>query len=58
MSISKTSQVNQFGPLKKTLFIVVVIDKVIQSWGFRKRKKNLKTFMGLFFAIDIYLKQI
>jgi hypothetical protein len=28
------------------------------NWGTKKRKKDSKTLMGLFFANNIYLKQI
>ncbi len=30
----------------------------IHSWGSRKRKNDSRTFMGLIFANNIYLKQI
>jgi hypothetical protein len=32
--------------------------KLICGWGFKKRKKDTKTFVGLLFVNNIYLKQI
>jgi hypothetical protein len=31
---------------------------LIHGWGSKKRKKDYRTFMGLLFANNIYLKQI
>jgi hypothetical protein len=31
---------------------------LIHGWGSKKRKNDYMTFMGLFFANNIYLKQI
>jgi hypothetical protein len=58
MSTSKKWQVNQFEPLLKPWFVAVITNKFIHGWGFKKRKKDFKTFVGLLFANDIYLKQI
>jgi hypothetical protein len=38
--------------------IVEVLPKgLIHSWGSKKRKKDSKTFVGLLFANNIYLKK-
>jgi hypothetical protein len=34
------------------------IFEVIQGWGSKKRKKDYRTFVGLLFGNNIYLKQL